>query len=474
MKRSVTAIALLCVFAAGGVSVAQTSLTDRARDEANDARKKGNTREARAQAQAEERARAKGMADLPAIITATGANCQVAEATWHGFGENPIAGTNRKERVDVYEAVCTDRPGLLFFKRPTTTDVVQCVQAARDPNTQQCKLPGNADSFKQLQPQAAQLNLRCTITNAYWIGASPSLKVDRYELQCQEGPGSIITVPQAGSTEQLSSLSCLEAANGGYECRFTPREARLAPIAALARSQDAQCQVNDARFVGRDPNSKNGFFEVACAGKPGFMIEARNNDSEAVRSIDCLRAQRIGGGCRLTDVAAVSAAASQQWTSRLQAAGVQCQATDFRMIGVETSTRRDVVELKCSDRPIGLVGLFPQQGATSRVEALNCLDIQRKGQSCTLTPKADVVAFLNPLIKPTRADCDVSDFRMIGLSTNNGSIVEIACANGRGYIAEMAANGQSISTALPCHISASRGGDRCEIPGNGRAQGTGN
>mgnify|MGYP001627408173 CR=1 FL=1 len=464
MKRSVTAIALLCMFAVGGVSVAQTQGTA----------EKKSARQLREEARAAEQARTKGMADVPAIITASNANCQLADATWHGFGEAPVAGTTRKERVDVYEAACTGGPGLLFFKKESATDVVQCVQAARDPNTQQCKLPGNADSFKQLQPQATQLNLRCTVTNAYWIGSSPSQKVDRYELQCQEGPGSIITVPQAGSTERLSALSCLEAANGGYECRFTPREARLAPVAALARTQDAQCQVSDARFVGRDPNNQNGYFEVACAGKPGFMIEARNNDSEAVRSIDCLRAQRIAGGCKLTDVAAASAAASQQWSSRLQAAGVQCHATDFRLIGVETNTRRDVVELKCSDRPIGLVGLFPQQGATSRVEALNCLDIQRKGQTCTLTPKADIVAFLNPLIKPTRADCEVSDFRMIGLSTNNGSIVELACANGRGYIAEMAANGQSISTALPCHISASRGGDRCEIPGNGRAQGTGN
>jgi hypothetical protein len=101
--------------------------------------------------------RAKGMAAAPALVSAGGIDCQVADARFVGEGTD----AKTKAKTSLYELACTGNEGLLVEKTGDTVQAFTCAQANEaGPDGKQsptrCMLPGNADPFAGLAPYIAK------------------------------------------------------------------------------------------------------------------------------------------------------------------------------------------------------------------------------------------------------------------------------------------------------------------------------
>ena len=134
-------------------------------------------------------------------------------------------------------------------------------------------------------------------------------------------------------------------------------------MASLAAASGRSCEATQARFVGQGDNRR--YYEVACAGAPGFMVRT-NNDNGFEAVVECADAMGIAGGCTLTDAATVAETANQRFQTMLADAGVTCQYQAHGTPQQEAEgARRLVVEYQCSDRPWGLVAFLPRAARAS-------------------------------------------------------------------------------------------------------------
>ncbi|MFN3228666.1 MAG: hypothetical protein ACK41P_02310 [Asticcacaulis sp.] len=412
---------------------------------------------------------AKGMAEVPAVLSEAGLTCEPVTALHLGTSTFKVEGKSVKG--EIYEVACKSGIGYVINKKveraPEYSNCLQlAIAAEKDNKALTCKLTENANTMGWLSTHITSLGQTCTVQKANWLGTAATAKFDRYEVSCAEQKGYVVDVLLPGSTAKPNVIDCLAMSNTATACTLTPKATMVAGVAALAKKADAACEVTDVLWVGTLGKANNRLIEVACAGKPGFMIESTAKD-EFIRSHDCIRAEAYGG-CKLSDVSAVKKTAAEGYATIVKANKLSCDATDFRVIGTENSTNRDLVELKCSDKPTGLVGPFPQAASKAKFEYYDCLAVQRRGHKCSLTEDAALKSHLDMLIKANKKDCDVSAYRVIGASVNeNGTVFEIACTNKRGYIAELITYQDKFLATIPCAESAKQGGDKCEIPGNG-------
>jgi hypothetical protein len=409
----------------------------------------------------------KGAADTPALVASAGLKCTVKNAAYIGEGTTKVDGKSMKQFG--YEVACGEGPGYVLIKLENgTINPITCIQAKAgyDANGGKgilCKLPENADLNAQVQPFMTAAGTKCTVSNVLYVGSSASAKVDRYEVACSEGGGYMLDAPGAGSTATAQASSCLAAASTGYQCKLTPKAAQIAPISALAASADKSCQVSDVRWVGIEPTSKNVFYEVACTGRAGFIMET-SPAGALVKSTDCVRASGIGGGCKLTDMTQARAGAAQTYAAALKSNNVACTPQDYREIGEETGFKRSVIEFKCPERPAGLVAFIPQAGSTKKFESMDCLTAEGRNLKCSFASREAILAMLEQSVKAGGKTCGVTGYNIHGPSMN-GDIVEVACTGMRGWVMDLPTARGKPALIEDCKRAA-LSGDRCVMAEN--------
>ncbi|MBS0295563.1 MAG: hypothetical protein JSR45_04570 [Proteobacteria bacterium] len=413
----------------------------------------------------------KGMAGAPAAAQALGLKCTIKNAALIGPGS--IMVDNKKVAGTSYEVACGEGMGYVFLKydKQDGGQTYSCVDmqaqydaaiAAKKAAPPRCMLPENSNLNAQIQPVVTKSGAKCTVTNVSSLGHDPKNAVTNYEIACSEGVGY---VTRAFDNGEATSTNCLEAsATLHYECKLTDKTQRLAQITALSATYAKACQVSDGRFVGTTTD-KHDLYEVACSGKPGFFLEVSTDGS--ARTIDCVSAQSIGGGCKMTDIGQAKQSAASGYTGTLQANGVSCTPTDFRVIGKEPRTKRDVVEFRCPEQPAGLLTLILTPGATGKFEKMDCFTAKERGLDCALTSKAELLARLKPILTAIDKVCTPTDYRMVSPDDGDGDIVEVKCSAGEsGYILDLPGNRAKTIKTLSCAQAAKGNVDKCEIPGN--------
>jgi hypothetical protein len=191
-----------------------------------------------------------------------------------------------------------------------------------------------------------------------------------------------------------------------------------------------------------------------------------------MKTIPCAAAAGLAGGCTLTDMGVAANGQKGYYTQTLKAAGIDCNVTDYNLIGQQESSKRDYVEFKCPEKKWGLIGFVPQPGSTAGVRVNDCFVDQLSRKSCTYVTPDMLKAQWDALIKaaePTKG-CDVAQVRYIGESGNvpDGVIAELACKNKRGYIATVNADRSKLEIQTPCRIAkAHNDPEQCKIEGNG-------
>ncbi|MBB5746462.1 hypothetical protein [Brevundimonas variabilis] len=243
------------------------------------------------------------MASAQTIATAASSNCQVTEAT--------LLGVNA-EQQSIYEAACATGPGYILIGT-TPPQAVDCVILAgqadldrsRDPAADvglQCKIPANTDVAKVVRAYALEAGIACTVDQGASIGKSTAGNFI-YEVGCAEADGFWLEKSPTG----WQTTTCMQVITQSAGCKFTqPAEQAATMKAMLAGSPAAACDVVEARYMGA--NSNGAFYEAKCGAEEGYIV--RFNTERVVQQVyPCAEAARIGGGCKLTTVAAAAPAA---------------------------------------------------------------------------------------------------------------------------------------------------------------------
>jgi hypothetical protein len=402
--------------------------------------------------------RDKGMKEAPAAVQKAGVTCTVSDAYFLG------ASNGKDGKQDVYEVACQQGMGYVLLSSPTAVRAIDCLASSTQP-TIACKLPANADPKQGLKPDLTAAGLTCTPANARYIGANATVSV--YEVACQEGSGYILQKPLAAGGA-LTAVPCIQQeTSGNMACTLTTKAQDQAYLAGLASKSGHSCQISGDRYIGSDKTGLS-YYEVGCGAQPGFII-ATNKTGGLDRVVPCNQAKALGG-CTLTNAAQLAAADTASYTQQAKAGGFNCDVSKYRAIGQDPE-HNDVVELACSNRPDGVVAVFPAQGSTAKAHFVDCLRAGQYGENgtCELTqPTTEYSKLSSALAAKGRSSCKVSGARYLGHSPSGTDFIETACADGKpGYVVEVTESDQLANTPLSCG-QAKSAGLQCKLPTNVR------
>lgn len=244
------------------------------------------------------------VAAAQAIASASAVSCQVTLANYLG---------DTAEGAKSYEAACAAGPGyvLIGSAPPLAVDCVLLagqaeIDRARDPLADvgtQCVIPQNLDIVRVVSAYAGEAGIACVVDQGASIGKSSEGNLI-YEIGCNGADGYWIEKVATG----WKATECAIISTQNANCRYsTPAELAATFKSRLAGSEAASCDVTEGRYMGA--NANGAFWEAKCGAGNGVIV--RFNPEYAVQQVyPCETAQRIGGGCRLTVVPEIPAAAA--------------------------------------------------------------------------------------------------------------------------------------------------------------------
>jgi hypothetical protein len=410
--------------------------------------------------------RTKGMAEAPALVQAAGSDCQVADARF--VGEATDAKT--KAKTTLYEVACTGSEGLLVQKlsNETSPSLFTCEEAASaaasgNKGATQCMLPGNADPKAGLQPFIAKSGAVCTPDKIRALGHSATNAF--FELACKEGaPGYILEISAPPRLDKpVTAEPCLMfEPSSNIHCELTDRATQLSIVDKLMAQTGKPCVIKDRGFIGVAANGAT-YYEAACQDGKGYVVQ-ESPGGAAPKLIDCINAEAIAGGCKLTDTRKAKTEQNSLYTQLAKKAGYDCNVSGYYPFA-ETVPGKEIVELTCSNRPDGAIALFPVSGGVG--EVYDCAHSELLSFRCSMSkPDAAYPKLTDDLKGLGKATCVVSAARVVGVTPDNRGYIEVGCADGLpGYMIEYSMEPLKARSTLVCAEAQGISGG-CTLPHN--------
>jgi hypothetical protein len=411
-------------------------------------------------------ARKQGMAEAPAFATAAGLTCKVADARFIGKNEDK----KTKVATSFYEVDCDQGLGFVLQvisdqPKPNTFSCIETGQPGADgkAGSLACKLPGNQDSKADLAPLLQKAGVACAVDKVRAIGQSPSNSY--LEVACQGGGGFVLEAgapPVATSPVQATTCLLYDDANSNIKCELSDKAARLAVVEQLAAQAKVGCTIKDKRYVLTTKDGDN-YFEASCADGKGYMFKA-TPAGQLGSALECAKADFVGGGCTLTDTRAAQTEQAGLYTRLAKGAGFDCTVGKYAPL--PSPAGKDVVELQCSNRPDGAIGVFASPASSSVV--YDCARAQIAGYRCVIT-KADAANkyLTEDLKKLGKTTCEVKSSRLLGKTAKGTAFLEVNCTDGlAGYMIEYAVDPRVNATGVTGCAFAKGIAGGCKLPGN--------
>lgn len=239
------------------------------------------------------------VATAQALATSANLSCQVSEATLLGK-------TDAKD--DLYEIACTGGTGYLLQSSnpPVSYDCLLLAATADQlkargeevPEGSVCNLPANQNSLSVITAYAREAGVPCQIDAGKVVGTASDGSLV-YEVGCPGADGYRIEKNAQG----WNKIECFVVMASNGACEFTTPEEQLAGFKPMLPGTDIDdCDAQQIRLMGQNDNGR--FVEVKCASGEGFVTRVKDNAIAQVYA--CAVAQRVGGGCTLTPVAAAT------------------------------------------------------------------------------------------------------------------------------------------------------------------------
>ena len=369
--------------------------------------------------------------------------------------------------ASLYEVACQEGMGYVLIQRSKapllqSEDCLLAGQPGADkkPSKLTCKLPANLNPIASLRPALVKAGRDCAIDKARSIGQNTTSTF--YEVSCPGSPGYILAVKHAVGGEVTAS-PCIgydDVQNSALKCELTTPEERVAMVSQLIATGGKPCTVKGRHFIGTTADHSD-YLEVACAEGKGYMLQT-DNTGKFKAEIDCVEASGIAGGCTLTDTRAAQTEQNGVYAKLAKKAGFNCDVSKYAAFAVN-KPGLDVVELQCSNRPDGGVGIFPATGAP---KVLDCIRSQTEGYHCTYTKDDAVYSQLYAQLKAKgKPSCVVSGARGLGRTAEGEEFVEVACADGGpGWVLDYPAGADQPGSLMNCAQASTIGG--CQLPTN--------
>lgn len=409
-----------------------------------------------------EKARTQGMAEAPALAAAAGVTCKVADARFVGKVDDKKAKTT----TNFYEVDCDQ--GLGFVIQAVTgapkPSVFTCIEANAPtadgkPSSLACKLPGNADPKSDFAPLLAAAKVTCTPEQVRGIGQTATQAF--FEVQCQgSSQGYVLkTGAPAEASKPVEATDCMlyDSADTNIKCTLRDKAARIAIVDTYAAQANNGCAVKDRRYIGQS-QAGSGFFEAACNDGKGYIYKI--DAGKVTTTYECSKASNVMGGCTLTDAKEAMTEQNGLYTRLAKSANFNCEVSQYALF--PSPAGKEVVELACSNRPDGGVGVFG--GPNDKPVVYDCARAPIAGYRCSFTkPEATLKLVTADLKAQGKNECDVSATRIIGKTAKGTTFMEVACSDGlKGYIIEY----QATPTVSPIGVIGCAFSKDCKLPGN--------
>lgn len=403
-------------------------------------------------------AKAAGMKAAPALIAAASLPCTLADARAMGSGKDA-----KGQPVTLTEIACKEGMGYVVTvsgkAAPVSFDCLVADTPGPDgkPSSIMCRLPENANPVAGMQPVVTQTGRNCTVENARFLGATTDKHL--YEIACSSGLGLVLEEAIAGGAPVANN--CMAYTAGAVKCTLTTPDQEMAEVTTLAAAS-GKCTIAKDRFMLATPDESD-YFEVACSDGKGYVLHADKTGALA-DVIPCTQAYAIGDGCTLTDTKTAETQEASTYAGLAKAAGFDCAVSKYALFPQSDSTR-DIVELVCSNRPDGGVGVFPAKGAG---QVYDCIRSQDEGYKCSFTPESAVYPHLSEALQAAgKGSCVVSNARPFARGDDGSDYVEVGCADGgSGWVMIYPPAGSHAPTQLlNCAQAGSLNGG-CQLPGN--------
>jgi hypothetical protein len=410
--------------------------------------------------------RDKGMAAAPGLISAGGLDCKLADARL--IGESKDAKT--KAKITLYELACAGNEGLVVEQTgDAAPESFTCVQAGEPgpdgkPSNIACVLPGNSDPAAGLAPYIAKSGKTCTPAKVRALGQSTTNTV--FEIVCREGGGGYIL--ETSAPPRLDKPVVMNPCAGyppdsNEACKLTDRAAQLAVVDQLMAKSGKACAIKDRAFVGATASGVL-IYEASCQDGKGYMIEQAANGAFK-QAVDCVNADTIGGGCKLTDARQAKTEQSGLYSTLAKKAGFQCDVSGYAPLPANLQGK-EVVELACSNRPDGGIAIFSARAGDPSV-IYDCARSELEGYRCGLSKPAAAYSKLTADLKTLgKTTCQVSNARAVGVTADRRGYMEVACADGLpGYMIEYSVAPLAPKTTVACTDAKGISGG-CTLAGN--------
>jgi hypothetical protein len=204
------------------------------------------------------------------------------------------------------------------------------------------------------------------------------------------------------------------------------------------------------------------YFEIACPDGKGYVLHADKTGTLA-EVIPCSQAYQIGDGCTLTDARQAETQEAATYSGLAKGAGFDCTVSKYALFPQSDQTK-DIVEMACSNRPDGGVGVFPAKGAGA---VYDCVRSQDEGYKCSFTPESAVYPVLSAALRSAgKGSCVVSNARPFAHGDDGSDYVEVGCADGgSGWVMIYPAGSRTPTQLLNCAQAGNLNGG-CQLPGN--------
>lgn len=232
-------------------------------------------------------------------------------------------------------------------------------------------------------------------------------------------------------------------------------EKGMAEAPARIAAAKLACTPTAARWVGEDKKTNADAIEVACSGGMGYLLETTKaaDGAMSVKMFPCLglnepvngkpnpaACQLPGNNSNETQIAALNPFVAK--------GGRSCVLDKARVIG--QSATNVVWEVGCQGGAGFILITSAPPSVDNPVELNTCMAYAPGTQlECKLTTRETEMAVVDTLNTQAAKNCAIKDKRYV-LATKTGlRYFEVACADGKGYMFEQAANG-SLARAIDC------------------------
>jgi len=236
--------------------------------------------------------------DASGIAASIQLSCAVTDANLLGQGKSNING----QPVDTknYEVACQNGMGYLLSSSPPVQVIgYSCFAAdhshAKDPTSNTCTMPANADVKAAAARVLAGLGAACQPTAVNWLGANPTTEFT--EVACTGGKGYVLSGPMPGkSVARVAAMTCVDAVKQGITCKMSnsgPPPITLDTFKQALAQHNVNCDAANVRSLGKETTLKRHVVEFQCPQQhpEGLVALIPLQDSTApFETISCAQA----------------------------------------------------------------------------------------------------------------------------------------------------------------------------------------